>query len=421
MSGSHLPPTFAADTVPIMSEQNDRHNAAVYNLRLGHALGLLGVRTSDGPVLDEGQILVDGKPLLNMGNCSYLGLGSDLRLKAAAIAAVKRAGTSFASSPAYVALDMYERLRDRLERIFEHRVQIGASTTLTHLGTLPALVTSDDLVLYDRQAHASLQLAVQVVAARGTPVVQLRHNNVAQLADQLRTAAPDIKHIWYVADSVYSMYGDTAPFGDVRELQETHHRLWVYYDDAHGTSWRGRHGRGVVLETIGAHPRQIVVASLNKSFSASGGAVMLPNEELSELVLLTGPTFTFSGPIPPAGLGAAIASADLHLSDERDALEQRLFELFDVVRAVADEQELTLVDRSDTPVWFVKVGNTENLGALSWMLLQEGYFQNAATYPVVPRNAGGIRFNTTLYHTADEIAEFLRTLARLGHDNNLID
>ena len=39
-------------------------------------------------------------------------------------------------------------------------------------------------------------------------------------------------------------------------------------------------------------------------------------EEMRQRVLLCGSTFTFSGPVQVASLGAPIASADIHLSAE---------------------------------------------------------------------------------------------------------
>ena len=122
--------------------------------------------------------------------------------------------------------------------------------------------------------------------------------------------------VWYLADGVYSMYGDTAPMHHIATLLDEYEQLHVYIDDAHGFSWKGLHGRGHALATTPMHPRLVVAVSLAKSFGSGGAALAFHDAGLARKVLLRGSTFTFSGPIHPAELGAAVVAADIHLSPE---------------------------------------------------------------------------------------------------------
>ena len=80
-------------------------------------------------------------------------------------------------------------------------------------------------------------------------------------------------------------------------------------------SWVGDRGEGFVLSQVGLHDRMVLATSLNKAFSAAGGAIVTANREWHERILHTGGPLLFSGPIQPPMMGAAIASAKLHLSE----------------------------------------------------------------------------------------------------------
>ena len=134
------------------------------------------------------------------------------------------------------------------------------------------------------------------------------------LAD--RVAALSQKHatVWYALDGLYSMRGDFAPLEELSHLLAKFPSLHLYIDDAHCTSWTGTHGRGYTLERMVDRSRIVVALSLNKAFSAAGGALVFPSAELRERVRLAGGPMLFSGGIQPPMLGAAVASAHLHLS-----------------------------------------------------------------------------------------------------------
>src|SRR3954465_6791268 len=54
-------------------------------------------------------VTLNGRGLVNFGSCSYLGLETDARLKAAACDAVMRYGTQFSSSRTYLAAGLYRQ------------------------------------------------------------------------------------------------------------------------------------------------------------------------------------------------------------------------------------------------------------------------------------------------------------------------
>ena len=374
--------------------------------------GLIRLRVDDQS-RDSRTINFRGRDLVNFGSCGYLGLNTDQRLIDGAKDALDRFGPVFSSSSAYTSVDLYTDLEHRLGKIFEEgRVLVPTTTTLGHLSVLPVLVSPDDLVLLDHQVHASVHLAADVLRGIGADVRDIPHNDVDTLRNLLHQEAHEHPHVWFLADGVYSMYGDTAPVAEITPLLDEFETLYVYFDDAHGVGWRGTHGIGHVLTEVGYHDRMIVIGSLAKSWGAGGSVLVLPNEAMAERVLLAGATFTFSGPLHPAELGAAVAAADIHLTPERDEREEALLRRIDYVRDRLVAAQLPAMSLERTPIWFVRVGELGNAIELGRRMMDDGFYPNLSGFPAVPQGMDGIRFTTTLFQTDEDVEGFMDALER---------
>jgi 7-keto-8-aminopelargonate synthetase-like enzyme len=357
-------------------------------------------------------IIIRGQRVANFGLCSYLGLGTDERLINGAIDATRRFGTSYSSSIAYTALGMYGDLSERLEEIFQAPVILAGTTTLAHLAALPVLVRGGDVAYVDGQAHASLLAVTPALVSAGVRVEMVRHNDIDAL-DRRLSESDDSGAAWYITDGLFSMHGDTVPVEALHPLLERHPRLHIYCDDAHGFGWSGPRGSGTYLSRAGWHERLVIAVGLAKSFGTMGGVVATPNRDFIDMVNLTGSPLVFGGPIPPPMLGASIASADIHLSDELSVLQGELDRRIKFVNAFSDSIGLPLAAFDNTPLWFLEVGaSAKVLEGLSKMKAA-GFFLNGAVFPVVPRGHGGLRFTVTNYNSFSQIEAMLLQLNEL--------
>ena len=266
-----------------------------------------------------------------------MGLETDLRLKNAACDAVARYGVQFASSRAYVSCPPYAELERLLGAMFEAPLVVAQTTTLAHFAALPILVGSEDAVICDQLVHHSVQAVLPTLQAAGTTCRFVRHSRMDRLDDMVSKLAARHRRVWYLADGVYSMHGDPAPQAALHELVSRHEQLHLYVDDAHGLSWAGRHGRGTVLGDGPLPPRTVMVASLAKAFSAGGAVMVFPDAETARLVRTCGSTMIFSGPLQPALLGAAIASARIHLSNEIHERQSKLMDRILLFNSLAED------------------------------------------------------------------------------------
>ena len=379
----------------------------------------LSHRIAEDARLDGRLVTLDGRSLVNFGNCSYLGLETDVRLKQGACDAVLRYGVQFASSRTYLSAPLYSEFENLLSvMVGGHPLVVSQTTSLGHQAALPILVGPRDAVLFDTQVHASVQAVFPVLREAGVVCRPVGHNRLDRVEEHAARLAREHERVHYLADGVYSMHGDYLDVDGLFALLERQPALHAYVDDAHGVGWAGRNGAGIVLGRRGLHERMVVVLGLAKSFSASGAAIVLPRAELARRLFMCGSTMIFSGPLQPALLGAGIASAKIHLSDELPKLQGRLMDRIELFGRLGQELGITARSCAPSPIRFIELGNEEHTVEVASALRSQGYFVNVGCFPAVPRGRAGLRITLNLHHTLEDIRGLLHALSRhLGTTN----
>ncbi len=169
--------------------------------------GLLHLYAEDKKLTGR-TIQVKGKEMFHFGTTGYLGLEQDIRLKEAAIAAINNYGTQFPLSKSYISHPLYSELEQKIELMYGIPPIITKNSTLGHLAVIPTLIRDEDAVIMDHQVHWSVQNACQLLKLRGIPVEMIRHSNLEMLEDKIKQLTTKCNKIWYMADGVYSMFGD---------------------------------------------------------------------------------------------------------------------------------------------------------------------------------------------------------------------
>jgi 7-keto-8-aminopelargonate synthetase-like enzyme len=368
-------------------------------------------RTVEDTHLDGRVITLDAHRAINFASCSYLGLEVDPRLKAAAIDAVERLGTQFSSSRSYLSAPPYAELEVLIGEMTGGHALVTPNTTLAHLSALPVIIGEEDAVILDHQVHHTVQLAVPQLRQQGARIEFIRHERMDQLDARIGELARHHPKVWYLADGVYSMYGNLAATDALRWLSGEHEQLHLYIDDAHGTSWRGRHGRGFALSELAGVERCFVAMSLNKAFAAAGGALVFPDAETRDRVAKCGGPMIFTGPLQPPMLGAAIASARIHLSEEISSLQCELMERVQFANRTAAELGVPLANTCEVPIRFVALGKPVIAYDMVEHLLERGMLTNCAVFPAVPAKRCGVRFTLTRHQSLDDIRNLLEAVA----------
>src|SRR5258706_2081353 len=400
-----------------ISEYKSRHEQMLESvntiLNSSRRLGVTHLVTEDER-FDGSHIHIDGKELINFGSCSYLGLELDQRLKDAGKEAIDKFGMQFSSSRAYVSIGLYSELENLFEQMFGQPVILASTVTLGHIANIPVLVGDDDAVIMDVQAHASVQTAVDLLKVRKVHTEIIRHNRLDILEDKIKELSSGHNKIWFMADGVYSMYGDLLPVTELVGLMNKYPQLHLYVDDAHGMSWTGPNGTGHVMSQLNSSfpDRLFLVCGLAKSLGTAGGLLIYPNIEIRQLVRNCGKTMIFSGPIQPPVLGASVASAHIHLSEEIYALQNQLKKKIGFFNSKAADYGLPLVAPSGSPIKFIGVGKPETGYMMVRMLIKLGFYVNLSVFPSVPYKNTGVRITLTNHLTEENIDNLLYTFAR---------
>jgi 7-keto-8-aminopelargonate synthetase-like enzyme/predicted N-acyltransferase len=373
--------------------------------------GIAHLSTQDEYFLDN-SIKINNHVTANFGSCSYLGLEFDERIKRGSIDATERFGTQFSSSRAYVSLGLYDQLEQYFRQIFRgNYALVTPTTTLGHIAAIPVLVKDEDAVILDHQVHSSIQNAVSMLKARGIHVDMIRHNNLDMLEQKIIDLKSKYKNIWYMADGIYSMYGDGAPVKQIHALLDKYDQFNFYVDDAHGMSCYGKNGAGYVMQQAAMHNKQVVAVSLAKAFATGGAVLIFPSLAQYQLVRSCGGPMITSGPMQPGNLGAAIASAQIHLSNELSELQSDLYENIKFTNLMLRKYGLPVVNETDSPVFFVGVSLPKIANSIIRKMVHDGYYLNLGIYPAVPLKNTGIRFTITRLHTFEQIEHMIARLA----------
>jgi len=366
---------------------------------------------ASGDSLKGDALMIDGKKLWHFAHTAYLGLEQDVRLKEAAVRAIYDYGTQFPLSKTYVSHPLYAGLEERIEAVFNHPVIITKNSTLAHIAAIPRVVGDNDAVIMDHQVHWSVQNACQQLKTRGIPLLMIRHNSMEQLEYQLKKLGNRYRKIWYMADGVYSMYGDAAPVDELKVLQNRFPQLHFYFDDVHGMSWIGTNGCGFIRHSWAGIPKNMVlVSTLSKTFGASGAVILCGDDKLYRGIKNFGGPLTFSAQLEPAAVAAATASADIHLGNEIYGLQDRLKQKVGLFASKLEQFGLPVVSYGNTPVFYIATAMPDTAYGMVRRLRGEGFFVNPGIFPAVPLKNAGLRITISNHNNERQIADLAAAL-----------
>jgi 8-amino-7-oxononanoate synthase len=374
-------------------------NAAAPSFEAAHYHGIMAIYAAPlhGRIV---KLAHDGHKVVDYVRCSYLGLDNHPHIVTGATKAVLNSGTlHWSCARTRLNFSILADLEDSLSDLFRARVVTFTTVLAANMSALPLLASGHltagqkPLMVFDRLAHATVAYHKATVAAE-TDVETILHNDLVALEMLCRAH----KCVAYVCDGAYSM-GGSAPLAELRALQEKY-GLFLYIDDAHGISILGENGAGFarsVFDELGE--RTIVAASLGKGFGASGGMLMLGTAAQELLFRRFAVAYAFSASLNTAAIGAALASADIHRSDEL------------AKRQTALRRNLRLLDRllpsqdagSDLPIRTIRLGDEMLSVGAAAQLLRLGFYTSAIFFPTVARGEAGLRICLTATHTESQI------------------
>lgn len=355
---------------------------------------------------------VADRELINFSSNDYLGLATHPRLREAATRALRDFGTgSGASRLISGSLAPHHQLEEALAEFKgTERALVFSTGYATAVGAITALVSSSDIVILDKLAHASI---VDGARLSGAKLRIFAHNDLNDLesilgwADKQR-ASKSAARILIVTESLFSMDGDVAPLAEIVALKDRY-GAWLMVDEAHGTGLFGPNRRGLIDELRLSQQVEIQMGTLGKALGSAGGYIS-GSAVLIDYLINKARSFIFSTAPPPAVSAASIAALEVVRSAEGDALLARLREN---VRQFSAESG-TPLPAENSPIVPRLVGGEEEALNFAAALLENGFLVPAIRYPTVARSQARLRFTFSAAHSTDELSALSAALKNLG-------
>ncbi len=363
--------------------------------------------------VQDHRVMINGREYIMIGSNGYLGLAADERLKKAAIEAVQKYGSTCSGSRFLNGtLDIHIRLEKELAEFFEKDDGIVFSTGFqTNLGIISAIAGKDDVIIIDRQDHASIIDGCRLSFAE---VKKFKHNDMEDL-ERIMKSIPHNKGKLIVVDGVFSMEGDVINLPKVVELKKKYNaRLLV--DDAHGIGVMGKHGRGVCEHFNLLNEVDMIMGTFSKSFASLGGFVVAAKDVITH-IRHTARALIFSASMTPASVASALKSLEI-IKNEPER-RTRLWEITERVRKGFKEIGLD-TGESTTPVIPIIIGEDEKCFAFWRSLFENGIFANPVISPATPPGRALIRTSYMATHTDEDIKIVLDVFARCAKEFGLV-
>ncbi len=353
-----------------------------------------------------------GHRLIMCGSNNYLGLTTHPKVKEAACQAIQRYGTSCTGSRFLNGtLEMHEQLEHELaEWVGKDSALVFSTGMQVNLGTVSALVSRGDVVILDKDDHASIVDGARLSYGK---IERFRHNDMEHLETVLQSIGEQPGKL-LVVDGLFSMEGDLAPIPDLVKISKKYGaRLMV--DDAHGMGVLGQ-GHGTVAHFGMTKEVDLIMSTFSKSFASLGGFIA-GDEDVVHYIKHFARSLIFSASIPPANTAAALAA--LQVMREEPDLGERVLRKADKMRAGFKSLGFD-IGKSVTPVIPIIIGD-DQMTFLMWKtLFENGVFVNPVISPAVPQGHQLLRTSYMSTHTDEQLDRVLEIFEKVGKKLGLI-
>lgn len=340
--------------------------------------------------------------VVNFANYNYLGLGYHPDVIRAAQEAVARYGLGAACAPNLSGtLQVHRDLEDALLQFFgmpDRGVTLFTSGYGANTGTLQALVQRGHHVVLDRLAHMSL---LEGARTSGATVHYFDHNDPDHLASVLGEVCGTGARVIVCVEGVYSADGDFGRLADIVAVTRRH-GAYILVDEAHSTLLAGARGRGVAEQDGVLDEVDFYIATLSKSFSGVGGA-LIAKAPVARYVNWYARSRLFSCALDPAVTGGMIKVLELASGAVGDERRRRL---------VANARRLRELLAPHVPIgpsesWIVPVifGRDALTFDVTDFVQRRGVDTSVMQFPAVPKNESRLRLFVNSEHSEADLVK----------------
>lgn len=358
------------------------------------------------------EVVFEGRRIIMCGSNNYLGLTTHPKVKQAAIDAIERFGTSCTGSRFLNGtLELHEQLEKELaDYVGKEEALIFSTGMQTNLGTISSLVGRDDVVILDKDDHASIVDGARLGYGK---IERFRHNDVDHLERVLKSI-PEDRGKLLVVDGVFSMGGDLADLPNIVPLAKKYGAR-IMVDDAHGIGVTGR-GRGTAQQFNLNDEVDLIMSTFSKSFASLGGFIA-GTSEVIHYIKHNARALIFSASIPAANAASVLEA--VKIAREEPERVDRVNAIGKTIREELSNLGFNVGD-SVTPIVPVIIGDDDRTFMFWKMLFENGVFVNPVVSPAVPAGMQLLRTSYMATHTDEQIEKVVEIFGRVGKELGII-
>ncbi len=356
-------------------------------------------RLIDSP--QSAHVATAGRDVLNFCANNYLGLADHPDVLAAARGALDEWGFGMASVRFICGTQTQHRDLERELSAF-----LGTEDTIlfsscfdANGGVFETLLGAEDAVISDELNHASIIDGVRLSKAQR---FRYRNQDMADLEQQLQKATESARTVLVVTDGVFSMDGFFAPLGEICDLADRYGAM-VMVDDSHAVGFVGATGAGTPERGGVVNRVDVVTGTLGKALGGASGGYVSGRQEIVDLLRQRARPYLFSNAVAPsvvAGSRAAVRIAS-GSAQGRETLTRNAARFRAAMTAAGFE--LLPGEHPIVPVMFPGDDGARLAAEVADLMLAEGVYVVAFSFPVVPRGKARIRVQLSAAHSDADV------------------
>jgi glycine C-acetyltransferase len=347
-----------------------------------------------------------GAPVLNLCANNYLGLANNPAIVAAAHDSLDNWGYGLASvrficGTQSIHKQLEERLSDFLR--MDDTILYGSCFDANG-GLFETLLDAEDAIISDELNHASIIDGIRLCKATK---YRYRNGDMDDLEAKLKEAS-SARHRLIATDGVFSMDGYIARLQQICDLADKYNAL-VMVDDSHAVGFVGQNGRGTPEFCAVEGRIDILTGTLGKALGGASGGYTSGRKEIIDLLRQRSRPYLFSNSVAPPIVAASLKV--LELVSESTDLRESLRANTEYFRSAMTDAGFTLLP-GEHPIVPVMFGDAKVAGRMAELLLAQGVYVVAFSYPVVPMGKARIRTQISAAHTRQELEFAVRSFVQ---------
>ena len=356
----------------------------------------------EGPI--SNRMKFNGKEVITWSVNDYLGLANHPEIREVDAQAAAEFGSAYPMGARMMSghTELHEQLENELAEFVDkesaYLLNFGYQGILS---TIDTLVSKDDVIVYDVDAHACIVDGVRLhLGKRFT----YKHNDIESLEKNLQRATKVAEQtgggILVISEGVFGMRGQQGCLKEIVALKEKYNFRFLV-DDAHGFGTLGENGKGAGNEQGIQDEIDVYFATFAKSM-ASTGAFVAADKEIIDYLKYNMRSQMFAKSLQMQLVKGALKRLDMLRT--RPEFKAKLWENVNALQDGLKVRGFDIVTTEScvTPV-YLKGSIPEAMALVKDLRENYGIFCSIVVYPVIPKGLILLRLIPTATHTLEDV------------------